>query len=67
MIQSKSYAKINLGLEVLSKRTDGFHTISSVITKINLFDEISVEIANKNSISYYSDTIAENQRVSVEK
>jgi len=51
MIQSKSYAKINLGLEVLSKRNDGFHSISSVITKINLFDEITVEIANKNSIS----------------
>ena len=49
MIQSKSYAKINLGLEVLSKRNDGFHSISSVITKINLFDEISVEIANKNT------------------
>ena len=51
MIKSKSYAKINLGLEVIGERDDGYNNINSVITKINLFDEITLEIANKNSIN----------------
>lgn len=36
-------AKINLGLEVLYKRADGFHEINTIFTKINLFDEILIE------------------------
>jgi len=50
MILAKSYAKINLGLEVINKRDDGFHNIYSVITKINLYDEISIELAKENSV-----------------
>tara|TARA_B110000116_G_scaffold37259_1_gene29384 strand:- start:206 stop:1030 length:825 start_codon:yes stop_codon:yes gene_type:complete len=50
MILAKSYAKINLGLEVINKRNDGFHNIYSVLTKINLYDEITIELANENSV-----------------
>lgn len=37
----RAYAKINLGLLVLEKRTDGFHNIETVFHRINPFDEIS--------------------------
>lgn len=40
MIKTKSYAKINLHLEVISKRDDGFHDIITLMSKINLYDEL---------------------------
>ena len=43
---NKSYAKINLILEVLNKRSDGYHNIRSVVSKINLYDEIDVKTYN---------------------
>lgn len=43
MIKIKSYAKINLGLEVLNKRSDGYHNINTIFHKISLFDEIIIE------------------------
>ena len=50
MNKYKSYAKINLGLEVLGKRTDGFHEISTIISKINLYDEITLLSSDINSV-----------------
>ena len=43
MIKTKSYAKINLHLEVVSKRDDGFHDIITLMSKVDLYDEISFE------------------------
>jgi len=36
----KAYAKINLTLDVLGKRADGYHDINSVMQKIDLYDEL---------------------------
>jgi 4-diphosphocytidyl-2-C-methyl-D-erythritol kinase len=36
----RAYAKINLGLLILDKRPDGYHTIETVFHRINIFDEI---------------------------
>lgn len=38
----KARAKINLNLEVLNKREDGYHNIKSVFQKINLYDEMYI-------------------------
>lgn len=43
----KAYAKINLYLKVLSKRTDGYHNISSLMQEISLFDEIVLQKISK--------------------
>lgn len=42
-IKVKAPAKINLTLEVLNRREDGFHDIRSVMQTINLYDYLSIE------------------------
>ncbi len=39
----KSYAKINIGLNILSKRDDGFHNLETIFYPINLHDELLIE------------------------
>ncbi len=41
----KAYAKINLFLEILNKRDDGFHEISTVMQEVDLADELSIDEA----------------------
>lgn len=43
-IKVKTPAKINLTLEVLNKRDDGFHNIQSVMQTISLFDYLTFEV-----------------------
>jgi 4-diphosphocytidyl-2-C-methyl-D-erythritol kinase len=41
-----SPAKINLGLEILGRREDGYHEIRSVLAMVDLVDEISISTAD---------------------
>ena len=41
MVVSKAPAKINLTLEVLGKRADGYHEIKSAVQAIALYDTLS--------------------------
>lgn len=45
-ITAKAYAKLNLTLEVLGKRPDGFHEITGVIQTISLADDLTFEPAD---------------------
>ncbi|MEX2379825.1 MAG: 4-(cytidine 5'-diphospho)-2-C-methyl-D-erythritol kinase, partial [Vicingaceae bacterium] len=47
----KSNAKINLGLNILSKRADGFHEIESVFLPISWYDSIKLIEAEKVKFS----------------
>jgi 4-diphosphocytidyl-2-C-methyl-D-erythritol kinase len=49
MIERLAPAKINLVLEVLGKRDDGYHEISSLMQTVNLCDIITFELAEKLS------------------
>jgi 4-diphosphocytidyl-2-C-methyl-D-erythritol kinase len=40
-------AKINIGLNVISKRDDGYHNIETVFYPLNLSDEINIEASDK--------------------
>jgi 4-diphosphocytidyl-2-C-methyl-D-erythritol kinase len=44
-------AKINLGLRVLGKRSDGFHDIETLFVAISLFDELSLQRRNANGVT----------------
>ena len=41
-VKEKAYAKINLYLDVVSRREDGFHDIKTVMHSISLCDEVTV-------------------------
>ena len=45
----RCYAKLNLTLEVLGQRSDGFHALSSLVQTINLADELAIEDADEIS------------------
>jgi len=48
-------AKLNLFLEVLGKRDDGFHELESVFQTVSLYDELTLERAEKD-ITIMTDT-----------
>ncbi len=42
-MQRKAYGKINLGLRVLERRSDGYHNIETVFHRVDLFDDLTFE------------------------
>ncbi len=46
----KAYAKINLILDVLNKREDGYHNIDFLMTSLDLYDEVSIEKSHKDEV-----------------
>lgn len=43
MIKEKAYAKINLALDVVNKRKDGYHELKMIMIPIDLFDTLCFE------------------------
>ncbi len=42
-LQVKSFAKINIGLNIIRKRPDGYHDIESIFYPINLYDNLYIK------------------------
>ena len=62
----KSYAKINLFLNVINKLDTGFHELNSVLSRIDLYDEIRIKDDSSFSISYngpYGDQVGSDDNV----
>lgn len=47
-IKVKTPAKINLALEILGKRPDGFHEIQSIMQAVSLFDVLTITIEDSD-------------------
>ena len=63
----KSYAKINLFLYVVNKLDTGFHELNSVLSRIDLYDEIRIKDDSSFSISYngpFGDLVGSDDNVS---
>ena len=55
MLDSKTIlapAKLNIFLKVLNKRKDGYHSLRSGITFIDLFDKIEIKKSDETKIKY---------------
>ena len=42
-LQLKAYAKVNLGLDVLRRREDGYHEVRMIMQTVKLFDLITLQ------------------------
>ena len=58
MIREHAHAKINLALDVVKKRKDGFHELQMIMVPIDLFDTLEFELADV--ITLESDVKIEN-------
>ncbi len=47
---SKAYAKINLSLDVIGKRKDGYHLLKMLMQTIDLYDLIEIKKIKKSII-----------------
>ena len=56
-MKRKSYAKINLTLDVIEKREDGYNNIDGIMQMIDLYDEVEVKISDKFEITSNSKEI----------
>lgn len=57
-IQQKAFAKVNLGLDIISRRPDGYHEVSMVMHSINLYDELIIK-KTEDGKRYYSTDASE--------
>lgn len=49
-IKRKAYAKINLGLDVIRRRPDGYHEVKMVMQTVDIWDFLTFEKADKPGI-----------------
>lgn len=54
-IDIRAYAKVNLTLDVIGKRADGYHLVQMIMQQIDLYDEISLS-RSVDGISLQSDS-----------
>lgn len=48
----KSFAKINISLDVVNKRKDGYHELDSIMLPIELHDSIIIETLNRSTDNF---------------
>ena len=54
-IKLKAYGKINLGLDVLRRREDGYHDVKMIMQTINIYDELELKKREDNIINLIVD------------
>lgn len=50
-IQMKAYGKVNLGLDVIRRRKDGYHEVRMIMQTVQLYDKITMEERRKKGIT----------------
>lgn len=43
MVRQKAYAKVNIGLDVLRRRPDGYHELKMIMQTVDIFDDLTFE------------------------
>lgn len=57
-----AYAKINLTLDITGKRADGYHLLKTVMQTVSLCDEVTVEKADKITLSCSNSTVPTDEK-----
>lgn len=50
-ITKKAYAKVNLALDVLRKREDGYHLVKMIMQNLDIYDELTFTVYDEDCIS----------------
>ena len=53
----RAYAKINIGLRILGKRSDGYHNLETIFHQIDLYDELELEPSQTVTLTTLSSTV----------
>lgn len=57
-IQLKAYGKINLGLDVIRKREDGYHDLEMIMQSVGVYDDVMItKTENPNEIKVETDAM----------
>ncbi len=51
----KAYAKINLWLDITGRRGDGYHTLNTVMRRVDLYDDITVTPTENDTVTIHCD------------
>ena len=64
-VTQDSRAKLNLFLDILHKRDDGFHEVETIIASISLADHLIFRLTYKSEVKIYctSDTLQESENI----
>jgi len=64
-VTQDSRAKLNLFLDILRKRDDGFHEVETIIAPISLVDNLIFRLTDKSEVKIYctSDTLQESENI----
>lgn len=60
MIEEKAYAKVNLSLDVIKRRKDGYHAVKMIMQTIDLYDTLTFE-KKEEGIKLVTDNYALNK------
>ncbi len=52
-INKRAYAKINLHLDMVSKRSDGYHEVRTVMQSVSLFDDVNISVSEGEGIELF--------------
>lgn len=66
-MKRKAYAKLNLLLDIIGQREDGYHDLQMISVPINLFDTVEIKIADKMSLETDKSFLPVDERNSVIK
>lgn len=50
-LRLKAYGKVNLGLDVIRRREDGYHEVRMIVQTVKLYDRIILERNHSGNIS----------------
>ena len=48
MIEKKAYAKVNLGLDIVGRRDDGYHLVKMIMQSLDIYDTLTFEKQEQN-------------------
>ena len=49
-VQERAYAKINIGLDVLRRRPDGYHEVKMIMQTVDIWDRLTFKPAETPGI-----------------